>query len=548
VVHYNCCVVAAEPPAVYTGPAAIHGLLLQQLRLNAWHLVLSSLDAEITHMLGLPARLQPAAAAARAAAGVSRSSTIQQQQQLQRQGTAASGDISAAAGTAAGAASAAMQSVSTGTGTTSTAAAAAAGVRSSSSSSALQRQLLASSAGGHFSFYATLSSLVLQAVIGSAAAAGEDCVLQQQQQQQQGRGDADTAAAAAAAAAMVVDVSRGSSRGATPAAADGSSVDGLLFGEIDVGGPWERAAAAAAAAAGGGGRMLLQDPAAAADADMQAAAAAAAARAEGVYVEPQLLSLRPLALGHLLVTQLGQLLTSPYRPHDIVQVAAVSYTNHARQALEFKRQKAAAEAAQRQQQGGSSAAAAAAARLSNAAGRDGPIAGDGSSSKAAVPFLLLPQVSFMTCLSRWLAHSSSRELLRAKLDEQLLMFPGITAQTLQCFQHCVSAVLLSPLIVPAAAAAAAAVRPNHQQQRQQRGVDPSDSDPRSGTNVLVMLSDTSITLEGPGLGLVAGARGLLGQHRRPRDTQQPVAYLHALPGLLAPLLQQMHSSSSSSDQ
>jgi hypothetical protein len=157
-------------------------------------------------------------------------------------------------------------------------------------------------------------------------------------------------------------------------------------------------------------------------------------------------------------------------------------------------------------------------------------------------------VSFMTCLSRWLAHSSSRELLRAKLDEQLLLFPGITAQTLQCFQHCVSAVQLSPLMVPAAAAAAAAAaRPNHQQQRQQqRGVDPTDSDPRSGNNVLVMLSDTLITLEGPGLGLVAGARGLLGQHSRPRDTQQPVAYLHALPGLLAPLLQQMHSSISSS--
>jgi hypothetical protein len=30
--------VVAEPPAVYTGPAAIHGLLLQQLRLIAWYL------------------------------------------------------------------------------------------------------------------------------------------------------------------------------------------------------------------------------------------------------------------------------------------------------------------------------------------------------------------------------------------------------------------------------------------------------------------------------------------------------------------------------
>jgi hypothetical protein len=528
-----CCCFVAELPAVFTGPAAIHGLLLQQLRLNAWHLVLSSLDSEITHMLGLPARLQPAAAAARAAAVVSRSSTTQQQQQVQRQGTAASADIIAAAGSAAAAASDALPSVSTGTGTISTAAAAGAAgaVVRNSSSSALQRQLLASSAGGHFSFYATLSSLVLQAVIGSAATAGEECVLQQQQQ---GRGDSD---AAAAAAAMVVEGSRGSSRGATPAAADGSFVDGLLFGEIDVGGPWERAAAAA----GGNGRMLLQDPAAAADADMQAGAAAAAARAEGVFVEPQLLSLRPLALGNLLVMQLGSLLTNPWKPRDVLQLAAVSYAYQTRQ---LQRQRA--DAMQRPQQQGSNSAAAAGggkAGMSTTAGiaRDGSIGG-GSSSKAAAA-MVLPQVSFMTCLSHWLAHSSSRELLRAKLDEQLLLFPGVAAQTLQCCHTCVSAIQLSPSEGRRMAAAAAAA-PNSQQQRQQQRSADLDSDLKSESNVLVMLSDTSITLEGPGLGLLAGARGLLGQHSRPRDVQQAVTYLHALPGLLAPLLQQLHSSNS----
>jgi hypothetical protein len=36
----------------------------------------------------------------------------------------------------------------------------------------------------------------------------------------------------------------------------------------------------------------------------------------------------------------------------------------------------------------------------------------------------------------------------------------------------------------------------------------------------------------------------VGQHSRLRDVQQAVTYLHALPGLLAPLLQQLHSSSS----
>jgi hypothetical protein len=40
--------------------------------------------------------------------------------------------------------------------------------------------------------------------------------------------------------------------------------------------------------------------------------------------------------------------------------------------------------------------------------------------------------------------------------------------------------------------------------------------------MLVMLHDTSLTLEGLVLGFVAGSRGLLGQHSRPRDTQQAV--------------------------
>jgi hypothetical protein len=150
----------------------------------------------------------------------------------------------------------------------------------------------------------------------------------------------------------------------------------------------------------------------------------------------------------------------------------------------------------------------------------------------------------MTCLSRWLAHSSSRDLLRAKVDSQLLTYPGIAAKTLQCCHSCVSTIQLAPsllLAAPAAAASGNRGTSKPQQQQQQRRSDAAELDLKSGNNVLVLLNDTSISLEGPGLGLSAGARGLMGQHSRPRDVQQAVTYLHALPGLLAPLLQQMHA-------
>jgi hypothetical protein len=214
----------------------------------------------------------------------------------------------------------------------------------------------------------------------------------------------------------------------------------------------------------------------------------------------------------------------------MAQVAAVAYSQQVRQAQQTRQRQRVDNAAQRQQQQGGSSAAAAAA----AGGGDAAAVG---SSKAAAVLVLLPQVSFMTCLSRWLAHSSSKELLRAKLDELLLRFPGVEAQTLPCYHSCVSAIQLSPS--PLAAAAAAA--PSQQQQQQRGAGHASDPDPdlKSGSNVLVLLNDTSISLEGPGLGRLAGARGWLGQASRPRDVQQPVMYLHALPGLLAPALQQM---------
>ncbi|KAF6264574.1 hypothetical protein COO60DRAFT_71364 [Scenedesmus sp. NREL 46B-D3] len=215
----------------------------------------------------------------------------------------------------------------------------------------------------------------------------------------------------------------------------------------------------------------------------------------------------------------------------------------------------AAQQQQQQQQGGGIPGPPPAAAGAGGLGRDNSLGAGGGGSRAAAAaaggraggaaaaagVVLLPQVSLMTCFARWLAHSSSRELLRAKLDSQLLQYPGVAAITLQCCHSCTSAVQLAPSLLLAAPGA-----PGSRRQRASDLGSGRDADLSSGSNVLVLLNDTSISLEGPGLGLLAGARGLLGQHGRPQDVQQAVMYLHALPGLLAPLLQQLQCGSDSS--
>jgi len=198
-----------EPPAVYTGPAAIHALLLQQLRLNAWHMVVNSLDDEITHLLGLPSN--------------SRSHPSIRTQQQQQQ----------------------------------------------------QQQAPSFAANGYITLSGSLSSLVLQAVAGAAGTAGEAVLLQQQQQ-----------------------------RHATAAEADGPPTSGFLFAdELDVGAPWQKAAAAAAATLGPEGSKWTK---AAGSDGVSSNGSSSSSLVPRVVVDPQLLSMRPLALEHLLITQVGK--------------------------------------------------------------------------------------------------------------------------------------------------------------------------------------------------------------------------------------------------
>jgi hypothetical protein len=364
--------VLAAPPSVYTGPAAIHAMLLQQLRINVWHLALHSLDAEMSQLLGLPARLQPSKAAAR-----------QQQQQQQP----------AAAG-----------------------AAAASGMPRSSSSisnggSSSSSSRLGSSNQQHVMFYAMLSDLVLQAVVGSAATAGEDAVLEQQQQQQQ----------------QGPERSVGSGRGATPNTDGGSMSEGILLGEIDVGAPWERAAAAAAAATAADAADAV--PAAEGQRKPDGTAPAGGSGAPVVLVEPQLLSLRPLVLEHLLITQLGHMASFSQRNQNVV-MAAMAYAATARHMYERQRQR------QEQQQQQAAGAAAGSGVASMRSGDSASLSGSsvaapasssssmmaaaaGSSSVRHGVNVFGSSVSFVTTISRWLAHSSSRDLVRAKVDEQV---------------------------------------------------------------------------------------------------------------------------------
>jgi hypothetical protein len=204
-----------QPPAVYTGPAAIHALLLQQLRLNAWHMVVNLLDEEIANMLNLPGHLKHALSMPlrQQSQGAQQILEPQQQQQQQQQGPKFA------------------------------------------------------EMSGHLALFASLSSLVLQAVAGAAGTAGEKAILQQQQQQQLDH--------------MAVD---------TPGP-DASGPDAVSL-DLDLGQPWQHAAAAPAGGPGartassgsnGGSNGITAVP--------------------RLVIDPQLLSMRPLALDHLLVTQ-----------------------------------------------------------------------------------------------------------------------------------------------------------------------------------------------------------------------------------------------------
>ncbi|KAF8060351.1 hypothetical protein HT031_004887 [Scenedesmus sp. PABB004] len=486
---------AEEPPVVFAGPAAIHGLLLQQLRLNAWHCVLGALDAEIGHMLGLPARLQPSAAAraATSAGHLSRAGSGATQQ-----GSEAAGPWDGGGGSGGGAPAAAARA----------------------GGSTLVRQVAAMGGGAHFTFYATLSSLVLQAVVGSAATAGEAEVLEQQQAT--AAAGQPAAAPAPAAAAREPSADPGA-RGGTPACS--LSMDGSLgeLGELDVGAPWERAAAEAAAAAGAPGLLPQQQ---------QQPCGGGAAPAPAVVTDPQLLSLRPLALEHLIITQLGHLLTSPRQgPHEGPAMAASAY------AAARERERAPGRGggagggssfSVTSGAGGAGGAGAAAARARGAAG------GGGGGGGVAAPLLLPAALSLLTALSRWLSHSSSRELLRRVLDEALLPHPGAMARTLASCHMCVAALQLGASPAPAARERRAPEPPGP----------PGDACGGRGAAadaapLVVLLTDTSVGLEGAGLGVSSGARGLLGAHSRARDVQQGVTYLHALPGLLAPALREL---------
>jgi hypothetical protein len=233
-----------EPPRVYTGPVEIHALLLQQQRLNAWHMVVNSLDEEISSMLNLPTHLRHFLTAAQRHLG------HQQQQQQQQNGVS----------------------------------------QQQQNGSGQQQQQPAKFAelSGHLTLFASLSSLVLQAVEGAAGTAGEAVLLQQQQQQQQ----ADDRA---------VD---------TPGLTSHSSDAIFSPYDIDVGRPWQRAAAEAAARLGSSSSTPWPAAAAAAAAGNgsnggigSSGCSTGSSSSSSVVVDPQLLSMRPLALEHLLSTQ-----------------------------------------------------------------------------------------------------------------------------------------------------------------------------------------------------------------------------------------------------
>jgi hypothetical protein len=241
-----------EPPRVYTGPVEIHALLLQQLRLNAWHMVVNSLDEEISSMLNLPTHLRHFLTAAQRHLG-------QQQQQQQQNGVSQQPQN---------------------------------GAVQQQQQQQQQQPAKFAELSGHLTLFASLSSLVLQAVAGAAGTAGEAVLLQQQQQQQ----DAD---------GMAVD---------TPGPVSHSSE--VIFSpyDIDVGRPWQRAAAEAAARLGSSSSTPWPaTAAAAAGLGSDGSSGGSNVSSSGVVVDPQLLSMRPLALEHLLSTQVQptHLLISP---------------------------------------------------------------------------------------------------------------------------------------------------------------------------------------------------------------------------------------------